>query len=161
MQTYMYVIPIVTWFEQDYVKWRYSVLQQGKERKISKVQTLLYMYMYACTCICIFCVFISYFSFFFCLCFLLYRLFPASSPFCFSQTHSPFHSLSLYISANQTNGWRLKRQTDGNAITVYGQEPILDNSIEYKLVGLSDPVLFNTVLSIHLSQHSPNCLFSD
>ena len=29
-----------------------------------------------------------------------------------------------------TNGWRLKQQTNGNAIMVYGQKPMLDNSIE-------------------------------
>ena len=30
----------------------------------------------------------------------------------------------------RTSGWRLKWQTNGDAITVYGQKPMLDNSIE-------------------------------
>ena len=34
------------------------------------------------------------------------------------------------IFINCTSGWRLKRQTNGSAITVYGQKPMLDNSIE-------------------------------
>ena len=28
------------------------------------------------------------------------------------------------------HGWRLKQQTNGNAITVDGQKPMLDNSID-------------------------------
>ena len=32
--------------------------------------------------------------------------------------------------ASNTNRWRLKGQTNGDAITVYGQKSMLDNSIE-------------------------------
>ena len=42
--------------------------------------------------------------------------------------YTSLHRLILII--NFTSGWRLKRQTNGNAITVYGQKPMLDNSIE-------------------------------
>ena len=39
---------------------------------------------------------------------------------------------SIYVTL--THRWRLKRQTNGNAITVRGQKPILDNSIEKDLI---------------------------
>ena len=38
--------------------------------------------------------------------------------------------LNYYMFANCINGWRLKQQTNGNAITVDGQKPMLINSID-------------------------------
>ena len=34
-----------------------------------------------------------------------------------------------YFQVNYTNGWRLKQQTNGNAITANGQKPMLDNLV--------------------------------
>ena len=39
-------------------------------------------------------------------------------------------SPQIDISRNYTNRWRLKRQTNGNAIMVYDQKPMLHNSFE-------------------------------
>ena len=38
--------------------------------------------------------------------------------------------LNYYMFANSINGWRLKQQTNGNAIMVDGQKPMLVNSID-------------------------------
>ena len=39
-------------------------------------------------------------------------------------------SPQINIFANYTNGWKLKQQTNGDAITVYVQKPMLDNRFE-------------------------------
>ena len=40
------------------------------------------------------------------------------------------------------NEWRLKQQTNGNAITVDGEKPMLDNSIDKVLINIIIPKKF-------------------
>ena len=41
-----------------------------------------------------------------------------------------WRTVLLIIEVNSTDRWKLKRQTNGNPITVDGQKPMLDNGIE-------------------------------
>ena len=51
------------------------------------------------------------------------------------------------VIGDYTSGWRLKRQTNGDAITVYGQKPMLGLLLVLFTSGaLSDPVPFDSVI---------------
>ena len=52
------------------------------------------------------------------------------------------------FSTNCMHGRRLKRQTNSNAITIDGQKPILDNSIDKDWITYSAPDIISTNINL-------------